>query len=102
MRTYLTGLTVSLRVWQRCHAQERGPKGPRGAGASGGAKVADGLPAHADDTAAAESDWAIEVMAIKEQVLWLLTSDLLATNVPPIVGSRDATAVFLPPGTLPN
>jgi len=40
-------------------------------------------------------------MAIKEQVLWLLTSDLLAANVPPIVGSRDATAVFLPPRTLP-
>ena len=32
--------------------------------------------------------WASEVLAIKEQVMWLLTSDLLAADVPPIVGSR--------------
>ena len=44
---------------------------------------------------AAERNWATEVVAMKEQVMWLLTSDLLAANVPPIVGSRDATAVFL-------
>jgi hypothetical protein len=50
---------------------------------------------------AAERNWATEVVAMKEQVMWLLTSDLLAANVPPIVGSRDATAVFLLPHTLP-
>ena len=50
---------------------------------------------------AAERNWATEVVAMKEQVMWLLTSDLLAANVPPIVGSRDATAVFLFPRTRP-
>jgi len=101
-------LEMSLRDIE--HHGMRGPRGDRGQAASppnrgvGGAwegghgcegrEGQEGQDDAGRQRAAGEGEhetwWAEQVIAIKEQVMWLLTSDLLAAEVPPIVGSRTA------------
>ena len=68
-----------------------GLKGPRGRHSPPGSNTsppAGGAGSDAERMRMDAEGWASEVLAIKEQVMWLLTSDLLAADVPPIVGSR--------------